>query len=244
MTTTTKTTVREQLLDFVRAQGWEPDPDKTVWSAYNAYRYGHSADAVRIQDPHAFRKPAANGGTWHLELDYNVKSEFHKTDNRLRHVYIELTDAEGKRVSIGAQKHNTRVALTTDWSTYYTSSFVYQLGVATSGPTGQNTLRQRAQIIVANPELVLWLAEEGRVNYELRVAEERRRREEETKARKRPLDITIERSEWDTLTSALRNAAVALNGAHGLTPLAEKIADAEQAIAALRAALPVTEAVH
>lgn len=238
MTTTTKTTVREQLLDFVLSQGWEPDPDKTVWSAYSAYGYGHSADAVRIQDPHAFRKPAANGGTWHLELDYNVKSEFHKTDNRLRHVYIELTDAEGRRVSIGAQKHNTRVALTTDWSTYYTSSFVYQLGVATSGPTGQNTLRQRAQIIVANPELVLWLAEEGRVNYELRRAEERRRREEETKLRKRPLDITVEPIEWKSLASKLDDAARTVRLADGLTDLPQAVADLETAVAALKAALP------
>lgn len=245
MTTTTKTNAREQLIAFVLSQGWELDPTKTVWSDYKSYGWGHADGAVRVQDPHAFIKPAANGwGTWRLELDYKRADSFYKTDNRLRHVYIELTDAEGKRVAIGAQDYNTRVALAADWSTYYTSSFVYQLGAATCGPTGNNTLRQRAEIIAANPDLVLWLAEEGRIEHALRVAEQRRQREEEAKARKRPLDITVERSEWDTLTTKLYRATTALNGAHGLTPLAEKIAEAEEAIAALRAALPVTEAVH
>lgn len=239
MTTTTKTNAREQLIAFILSQGWELDPNQTVWDGQGSWYSSQD----RVQDPHAFRKPAADGGTWTLSLDYNVRTSYRGvTDNRLRGVTLRLRDAEGRLAQIGKNSYNDYVRLDPRTGDNLASSLTYQLWAVLGGTNGTNSLRQRIELLAAAPATALWLAEENRQARLERLAEQRRQREEEAKARKRPLDITVGRSEWDRQTDALYRAVNALHGAHGLTPLAEKIAEAEAALAALRAALPV--AVH
>lgn len=230
MTTKTKTNAREQLINFVLAHGWELDPTKAT----------RGRDIAIIQDPHAFRKPAANGGYWQMELDYNIASSFYQTDNRLRQITIQLRDADNKLDAIGAGRSRTAwVRLDSRSGENYGSSLSYQLYVVTSGISDTTTLKQRAEVIAVNPDLVMWLAEEGRVNYELRQAELKRKREEEMRLRRRPLDITISREDWDKATDQLYTAAIKLNGAHGLTDLHAHVEAAETALAKLRSALRV-----
>lgn len=234
----TKTNAREQLIAFTIAQGWELDPNQTMWSDYGRVI---SPDRTRIQNPHAFRKADGVGGFWTIELDYSVQAEWGKTDNRLRSLRLAHVNAEGGLQALGSRHYNLSVNLdpkyADSWRTL--NSQVWQV---THGVTGSNTLRQRAELVIVDPALVLWLAEEANYQRTLEIEAERKRTAERTAARKRPLAITIELAEFRTLAHELSSATSELRTADGLTDLPAAVAKAEAAIAAIRAALATQDA--
>ena len=237
--TTTKTNAREQLIAFVLDHGWELDPNRTIWA-----RPRVTSDRERIQDPHAFRHPAANGNFWSLQLDYQRRDRYQgETDNRLRGATIQLVNAEGKILGIGEHSYHNHIRLDAQTDGYYGSTLAYHFwAVTTRQDAAVTTLRDRVQTFAVNPDLVAWLAEESRVQREVRLAEQKRQRERELKARRQPLKITVPQQDWEVLTDRLRRAAVTLDGAHGLTDLPATVAQAEQALAAIKAVLAPADA--
>lgn len=231
----TKTNAREQLIAFTFDQGWELDPIKTVRANDSIYT------TERIQNPFAFRKADGLGGFWTIELDYRTQADWRKTDNRLRSLRLAHVDADGVLQVLGSRKYNLTVELNPMYSDSW-RTLNNQVWYVTDGITGTNTLRQRAELVIADPALVLWLAEENNHKRNLQIAAERKRAADEAAARKRPLAITISADEFRTLALKVASAARNLSNANGVTDLGTEVAKAEAAVAALRAALVKQEA--
>lgn len=227
MTTKTKTTARERLINFAHAQGWELNPLRTIWE-------WDTAPDTRVQHPTAFRKSDGEGGFWEIELDYSLATSFGE-GNRLRVVRIGHRDAEGNLQAIGSRESDSTVPLSADYADGWPGSLSANLWAVTSGVTGTNTLRGRAELLLANLPLALWLAEEAVYQRRERVAAERRARQEREALRQRPLDITVDRNEWNTLVSKLDQASRTLRWADGLTDLPQTLAELEEAVANIRA---------
>lgn len=227
MTTKTKTTARERLINFALSQGWELNPlrQKAGFAGINL---------TPVQDPNAFRKSDGEGGFWEITLDYSMATSLRES-NRLRQVSIGHRDANGQLQVIGRESANiTTVWLSADYADGWPGSINAHIWNVTHGVTS-NTLRQRAELLFANLPLVLWLAEES--NFLLRkkrAAAEQARKEKEA-LRRRPLDITVEKDEWRTLVRELDQASHALRWADGLTDLPASLADLEEAVAKIRA---------
>lgn len=206
---------RANFLQTVRVYGWEPDPRQTVTRSWS--------NRERVQDPHAFTKPAAHGGTWHIYLDYRNRSSYHQNyDDTLRRVEVRHRDAEGEvtlqRTLVRPDSFRTFIAL---WE-------------ATADPAKKNggTLRDRATLLVADVDLVAWLAEEVQHRIELQDRAERERREQDRRERARPLPLTPEgQQDWWRRKSEFKDAASKIWDADGKSDLAELIVAARRALA-------------
>ncbi|QAY14000.1 hypothetical protein SEA_COLT_52 [Mycobacterium phage Colt] len=206
---------RANFLQTVRVHGWEPDPRQTVTRNWS--------DRERVQDPHAFTKPAAHGGTWHIYLDYRNRSSYHQNyDDTLRKVEVRHRDAEGE---VTLQRTLVRP------DSYYTS---VPLWTATDDPAKPNggSLREHATLLVADVDLVMWLAEEVQHKFELQDRAERERRKQDRRERARPLPLTPEgQQDWRRRKSEFKDAASKIWDADGKSDLAELIVAARRALA-------------
>lgn len=232
---TTKTNARTEFLAFVTDHGWELDPDETIYTGSSWTRQDQRLPAEYKQNPFAFRRPAKHGGTWKIELDYTDRSSSdygyrRSTDNRLRKVEVRYFDAEGTEVRLfttgrhfSMERIHPVLLTNTDVSTWQSTSWIWKV---TYGPTGTATLRKRAEMLVADPDLVIWLAAEAQALDHQKFLEREAARRADIEARRRPLP-----EGWD----ALKRAAVAVERADGKT-------DVLAVLDSLRAALEAVEA--
>lgn len=255
----TKQDAREKFLQIVRENGWKPDTTATV--ATSSRRLGSRDE--RAQDPHAFIKNAADGGTWRIDLDYSVSSGsgyFRSTrngstlrrltlrylpvgsstetldDGRVRLPYIDpLTNDDHSQLSRWSRHDNVLFQP----SDHNKPSALYEaLDREGAKPL---TLRQRAELVVKDPDTAAWLAAEQRYNNDIA---ERKRRDAarlDEQLRARPLPVTVSTegyaSEWRKLTWKLESAAKALDRADGKSDLPQLVAEAHHALHAIDRAL-------
>lgn len=214
---TTKTGARAQFLALVEAQGWAPDPAQTV--ARKRW------DSERIQDPHAFTHPAAHGGQWEIKLDYvNDTGYTRGYDDRLRRVEVSYRDADGIKSHDSWQPNAGTLKKP---STYDRHNGLYEA-------LGPGTLRERAQRLVTDPDLAIWLAAESEhADQQAREAKYATERADRL-AREQPLPVTVSQgdynSEWWKLSFALKSAAEAVYGADGTSDLPTLIAATQAAL--------------
>lgn len=232
-----KLNAREQLIAFIIDKGWALDPTSTV-------RDESSTEAMReqrrIQNPNVFRKPDGEGGFYRAVLDYNSRSNWSADpDTRLRGVSLTHTTADGTRKSIGSKSYNSSVELEAKYADSYRSLNQHVWSI-TSGILSSVSLKQRAEVLLADPALVLWLAEERSYKRELEIKAENKRRDEERKARKRPLKVNVGQDDFRKLVSELENAVWKLRRADGLTDLPAVVAEAVAALAPVVAATSVS----
>lgn len=202
--TKSTTNARTQLLDFVVASGWKLDETETIPLPRWSNKPGESQDD-RIQHPHAFVKAAAHGGVWKIKLDYRNRSSYSGGfDNILRGVEVRHI-FDGSEVALFPYDWNASERSgyihaaklqNSDKAKYVSTSWLWNV---TYGPTGSATLRQRAEMLIANPDLVIWLAAEAKHQDAVRAAERLAARRADTEARQRPMP-----EGWDELVKAAR----------------------------------------
>lgn len=231
--TTTKQTPQEKLLAYIAAQGWSLDPTVTI----NTYRRWGFSDLPAEEKakyikphPHAFTKPASDGGRWQIWLDYSIRSDYGgRLGTRLHSVEITKFDADGERVSLdGINSWGGRIKLQRP----STSRYVYRredwVWDATDPLTDDNesdgTLAKRVERLASNIELVLWLAAELKYNSDVRFAAQIAEQQRDRELRSRPLP-----DGWDVLKTAAR----AVVSADGLSDPVALIAALREGIAAV-----------
>ena len=211
---------RAKFLELVEANGWILDNDATV-----AVKYGRE----RKQDPYAFMKNAAHGGTWHIQLNYMNNTGWSTSyDERLRGVTVSYRNADGDlepKSSWGIFGGNVGTLKKPGNYDGFNGLWV---------ALGPGSLRERAEKLVRFPELAVWLTMETRHEHklEIKAADEARQRERE--ARAKPLPVTVDQgrliSEWYGLTSKLVQAAEAVKKADGMSNLPVLVAKMELAL--------------
>lgn len=225
---TVKTNARTEILAFVAAKGWELDTTATI-----NRRGGWGSESQTVQDPFAFRKAAADGGTWQVKLDFKVKddgywSSGNRTDNRLRGVEVRKFAADGTPVNLPLEDRRLYNGnplplrlVNSDASISIATSWLWEV-------TGEDevnlTLRKRAEKLFADPELVVWLAQEAEHQYNLALRREWAERRREQELRERPLP-----EGWDELVKVARQVVKA----DGLTDTAELLAQLSAATVAV-----------
>lgn len=223
MTPAKKSTIHE----FAVAQGWVLDPTKTIntWNGWG--RPSNEADYIK-QDPNAFTKPAADGGTWKAQLKFNDGGKV------LRAVELRYFDTAGVERVIGDPARPTITSLSrTSWArpgekgnwpendlcartnigsailanpARYSGLNESWLWEAARATTNDGPLRKQAEVLLADVELLVWLAAEMQFVTETRWAAERAEA-------KRIAELKAQEPEgW----GALRRAARDVINAHGL----------------------------
>lgn len=215
---------RQRMLELLEANGWTLDPAETVYTS----RYSRETRP----NPHAFFKPATHGGTWHIKLDYTNRANTWSTsiDDTLRRVDVNYCNAEGdpdpsplwsSRGNIGALKRPS--------TAYNDYNDLYEA-------LGDGTLSKRAERLVKDPDLGVWLTKEtehARKIVEVRLNAERSRQE---RLAAQPLEITVGNGAHDynspyaVLVSKLTIAADRIKKADGRSDLPKLLADARVAL--------------
>jgi len=221
---TTKTNARTQLLDFVVASGWKLDETKTTlapgWNSWNS-------NPEHVQHPHCFVKAAAHGGVWQIKLDYTNRSSYNGGyDNILRVVEVRHI-FDGSEVALFPYNWNAPERSgwiqaakleNSDKAKYVSTSWLWNV---TYGPTGSATLRQRAEMLIANPDLVIWLAAEAKHQQAVLLAEHQAARQADIEARQRPMP-----EGW----AELKKAAYAVERADGKSDVDQILNDLQVAL--------------
>jgi hypothetical protein len=213
-------TANTKFVAYIAANGWTLDPTATILKNH----FGSHAD--RVQDPHVFVRPAAHGGFWRIKLDYSAPSYSRTGFRRLQEVHVYYVPVLGENPP-------RRRAATLKRPGKYGSFNPLWVALDT---TGQQSLRKRAERLVANPDLAMWLSFQAKHDENVREAEwvEQRRRDREL--RNRPLPVTVDEIEWAKLKYAAARAASAVERADGRS-------DLPALVAALRAATDAIEGV-
>lgn len=232
---------RERMLGILKEHGWTQDESRTYRVGYRRSYRGPDNREVRVHPGH-WVKPAIDGGTWKLYLNYEVPGSYStRFDNRLRDAQLTYQPADPE-----AKKRYWRLSTPTR-SRYY-QPLPEPLYAVLGGGNETASLRERVELLVRNPELAVWLAMEEqhtrKLEAEKRVEQMRRDREE----RARPLPITVEHdpetaswksTPWRELTNRAERAAKAVAGADGKSDLYALVDELEAATAAIREVLKV-----
>jgi len=239
---------QQALVSAVVKLGWNLDSSETLNDYYGGWGRPDFSELPAAeqnqylsQHPFIFVKPAADGGTWQLELDYQSRerySQFNKTLQaaKLRHFAADGTETVipgfstveytfgGKGNYPGRSDSNIGAAWlkhpgiargrSTNW-----------LWEATRDEDGSYNLREQVIKLATNPELVLWRAAEKLHNQQVRLAEQQAEKKADREARQRPLAPS-----W----KQLRRAAYAIVTADGKS-------DAVALLDALKAAVAIVE---
>lgn len=211
---------RAEMIKLLGQRGWLPDP--TVTAASRAYGLGE-----RKQHPHAFVRDAERGGQYLIVLDYVVKDSYGgRYDDRLRGVdvyYRATPDSDRKLVA----------ALLTPGK-WRRGSGLFQI-------LGPGTLRQRAERLIKDIDLALWLGKEADFAERLKTDALMEEQRQDRKDREAPLPVTVSQegcgSEWKQLTNALKTAACRVDDADGKSDLPALIVDVHVALDNVRAVL-------
>lgn len=229
--TTGEKNAREQLIEFAERHGWLLD----ITAVRHIHRWKTGTEQ---QDPNQFVRAANDdlGGVWHVLLDYEVVGDpdayqpIRKWDNTLRAVQIwhssDVDDSGVRKAYYELRNYhqsNTSVSLLWDMTDRADGKF--------------KPLRKRAEELLRDPDLLMWCAAERRAGVAFQRQLEREAREERDRQRRRPLPITLSKSEWRTTGDKLRRVAGDITNADGLTDLHSLIKDAEDLLDVLRAGL-------
>lgn len=231
MATATKArTIHDVALD----NGWTLDPTQTV-DTFRGYGYRwHEMSAEEKasyikQDPNSFERPAADGGTWKVRFEFNEGR-----GHVLRAAHLRYFDADGVERVIGSDDYKFALSGTSyayydpetdsrngNWPgnpnsnigaavlanpNRYSGLSTSWLWEVTRNQTDDGPLRKSAALLLANPDLLVWLAAEAQYQAEVHWAAERAE-----KARIKALKDKLPEG-W----LELRQAARAIVNAHGL----------------------------
>ena len=226
--------LREYFLDYIARRGWLLDPDAQI----PVKRF--TPEAGTKQDPLAFIRFADDGvNTWHARLDYVSRDQGNwngKTDNTLRGVTIWLAGPDGAKIG------RSETLETPKRGSYASPNYLWNV----IDRDGQMSLRKRAERLMSNPELTMWLLAEDRHRRELERIELTKKQERAARLRRKaPKGVTVDKEDWDKLTSELYYAASALRRTSGTTPDLSKLwTDVVTAMSAVSAVVTTTEGSH
>lgn len=222
---------QNQLTEFAQAHGWVLDPTETI-NTYRSpwgYRWADMSDEEKAsyikQDPRAFMKSAAHGGTWKIQFVFTA-------NGRIAGVDVRYLDADGKPGVIGDYTQGSNSALsegayarsgegnwppnerwvdgainigparlfneTPNSSESWIGSVLHECG----------TLRKKTEALLSDIEVVLWLAAESKHVTHLRWAAQEAERQRINELRRRPAP-----EGW----TELHEAAMAITRADGLS---------------------------
>lgn len=221
---------REQMIAYVEKHGWLLD--LTAVRSHHAWR-----DVQVEQDPNRFvRSSEMFPGEWFLSLDYEVRGDpevYRETrtwDNTLRALSIWHS----------SWVLPTGVVQRTYVLNNYRQSHTHRsdLWDLTDRDDGKfKPLRKRAEEVLANPDLAIWLVAEKEFERDFEAKRNRALANERARRRQQPLKISISQTEFVRLGSQLRRAAGNLLGADGLTDLRQELENAEKILADIRSAI-------
>jgi hypothetical protein len=225
VTTTTKTGTRALMVAFVKANGWELDTEATT----------QMVGGGRRQNPHNFVRPATDGGKWKMHLDYAVNQGYRlRYDNRLREVVLTYTAVHHPAEGAPRFKNRPRDTWTLRNPNGFnrTGPWLWQ-ALEDENTDKPLTLRARAELLVKDPELAVWLAAVAKYGHSVEVQADRVRYEEDRRLRARPLPITVEPYVFRQMTSRLESAAERLHRADGMSHLPTLLGNLQDALDAV-----------
>jgi hypothetical protein len=243
-----KPNARTKFIDFVKEQGWELDPDKQLTSTRG---FGKDRTEVKRQDPYAFRKAAAHGGTWMIKLDYTESGgySYATTGNTLRRLMVTYRAGAGEptmdpitneEIEQSYVRYNHTITLRKPGN-YDPFNAFWEALEHGDDAAKDATLKERAEKIVRNPDLAVWLAAAARFEHKeaIKRSREAARIDRELRSRPMPVLVTTDgyNSDWKQLTRALQEAATDLNKADGKSDLPRLVAEAYVALNAITAVL-------
>jgi hypothetical protein len=231
VTTTTKTGTRDLMVEFVKANGWELDTEATT----------QMVGGGRRQNPHNFVRPATDGGKWKMHLDYAVNQGYRlRYDNRLREVVLTYIPAgELDRMDRTWRPQYTWTLKNPNGFSSWKFGLQHGLGqwlwqaLEDENTDKPLTLRARAELLVKDPDLAVWLAAVANYDHSVEVQAHKVRHEEERQLRARPLPITVEPYVFRQMTSRLESAAERLHRADGLSDLPTLLGNVRDALDAV-----------
>jgi hypothetical protein len=220
---TTKTTAQDKLIDFANANGWKLDTTVIIntfsgWGSFSKLEPEVQAKYLK-QHPFMFRRAAADGGTWQVELDYRNKSDYGgRFGNRLHGAFVRYFDAEGKQKNLPVSSFQLKKP-----TIYSDQSHLYKV----TGDADE-AISKHVERLLAGPEVAVWLAVESEVLQRQQWRKEAEARAIERELRERPLP-----EGWGELASVAYEVAKA----DGMTNTADLIARLSAATVAVVANL-------
>lgn len=219
---------REIFLTYIAGQGWTLDPTVT--------RRANRHSDTKVQDPYAFSRPAAGGGTWHAYLDYQVRNSSNwrgEWDNTLRGITLHYSGPEPRVPSTNRLRWKFFNPATA--SSMESTSHLWDV----TRLDGENPhLRTQAKRLMANPDLAVWLAEERIELARRKQAEADAKRQAEYRARRRPItDVTVDMDTWRSNARALISAARSLEYADGTSDVHALMTELHNALATVEASI-------
>jgi len=213
---------REQFIEYVFSNGWTLDPTATITTWRNR---------ETKQNPVAFVRTSPTGEDWHLILGYPVDGNPNdRADNTLRGLTLWR--------QVGDRKDRYRLEAP---GSYGSSRLWDVTGEGLAPGWREKALRPRAERLVADPDLSVWLyAEQRWIDDEAhRVATAKR--EAEYALRKRPLqNVTVTRTVWDARAYEVQEAARKLYRADGSSDILKLMASLRATMADLESAVSPT----
>lgn len=235
---------RTKFVQFVKDNGWVLDPGKTYTTRSD---WGRHKEETTVQNPHAFKKDAAHGGVWMIELDYSENGGYRRsTGNTLRGVAISYRAAPGEPEldpfdGDEARSYRRASNVLRKPGNYDRVKYVWD-GLENADDAAKDaTMRERAEKLVRNPDLAIWLIAKTKYESEVRAANARAAAEADRLARAQPMPVLVTtagwNSDWKQRTRELQEAATALYKADGKSDLPRLVADAYLALDAITAVL-------
>lgn len=225
---------QQALIDTAIAAGWVLD----LTAIENTYTYGSYsklplADRVRYlaQHPFTFVKPAADGGSWVIELDYRdrefsyYRRDFNKT---LKGARLSRIAPDGMKVEFDdqlsgfASRNYDNLAVLEKQSTASYASVNWFYAVTTG------TMRDRVAQMLQDPAAVIQRAADAMNRRKLADIAEMAEWNRQQELKRRPLP-----EGWDALKTAARRVV----DANGVTDTAAVLAALKAAVAAVEGAV-------
>jgi len=225
MATATKIKVssQDQFVAFAIDNGWVLDTSDKIntfggWGSFNRLSPEDQARYIK-QNPFAFIRPVANGGIWKVEFRFTSNGRIRaaelryfngneqiigQTDNDGRNSLSESGYAYGDKGNWPGNPRCNIMPVRLFTPTPNNSSC--WLGDVTRGE--DNPLRKQVELLLTNPDLVVWLAAEYKFKVESRWAAERAEKDRVAALRNRP-----EPKGW----FELHKAALAVTRSNGLS---------------------------
>lgn len=238
---------KEKTFKTLADNGWVLDPSETVRKLIQRSNYATRTEATYadVQDPNAFVKNAAHGGTWHIRLDYSSSSYSYSRRNAvLKAVQVTYKNELGPvDIQLGDGYRNRGIRLAnTDKSRWDGTSYLWEaLKWKSNGDV--RSLRDAADLFFKNPDLAIWLAIEETHKANIKHWLQAKDRWETSVAKARPLPVTIDmpsqfgdgneyyrKGGWHDLTTTLKSVAYKIENADGRSDLPQLVADAHVAL--------------
>jgi hypothetical protein len=214
---------RARFIEVVKTNGWILD----TTARRSSNRFGRET----VQDPDVFVKPAADGGTWKIRLNYRNNSTKWETtyDDILRGVTIAHYDAEGKpspEPKFPGQR-DQNIGVLQRPGKYDRFNGLWEALGGDPKPK-MPTLVQRAEMIVKDIETAVYLGYEANHHHDMERAEEHRQKKIEDELRSQKLPVTVAQggwnSEWNGITGLIKMAAGRVADADGKSDLPDLLA--------------------